>query len=157
MKLSDKAPLLNGNFRRTLGMLFTFAGLFLFVLGADPGFFGLDRSAVIGFVQVSTFSLGLIVTCLGGSLCLASLWPKTEMSIVAEIGLRLAWTGLVISMASGMADVFGLGTRPLSESITFFGYWQARGVLIGEIVIIIGFLMMIPYRIPENSQPERRS
>jgi hypothetical protein len=30
--------------------------------------------------------------------------------------------------------------------VPFFGPWQARGVEIGEIVIIIGFLMMIPYR-----------
>jgi hypothetical protein len=43
-----------------------------------------------------------------------------------------------------MADVFGLGTRPL-PSVPFFGYWQGTGVLIGEIVIVIGFVMMAPF------------
>jgi hypothetical protein len=61
--------------------------------------------------------------------------------------VRVAWTGYVISLASAMADVFGLGTRPLPFT-PFFGYWQERGVLVGEVVIILGFLMMIPLHPP---------
>jgi len=29
--------------------------------------------------------------------------------------------------------------------IPFFGPWQARGVMLGEVIIAIGFLLMIPY------------
>ena len=64
------------------------------------------------------------------------------------------WTGFVIAMASGMADVFGLGTRPIATTTIFFGYWQARGVLAGEIVMAIGFLMMIPFRKPQPPPAE---
>jgi len=134
---------------RRIGVIFTLIGFFLFLLGADPGLMGLDRSEAIGFVQVGMFTFGLLLICLGGTFSLGSLWPNNWKSIAADIGLRLAWTGFVIAMASGMADVVGLGTRPITTTTTFFGYWQARGVLAGEIVMAIGFLMMIPFRKPQ--------
>ncbi len=137
--------------QRRFGIGIALFGFLLFVLGADPGFFGLDRSEAIGFVQVGLFTFGLLLICLGGTMSLNSLWPENWKSILEEIGLRLVWTGFVIAMAAGMADIFGLGTRPLTTSTTFFGFWQARGVLIGQVVIVIGFLMMIPYRKPKLS------
>jgi len=133
---------------RRFGVGVTLFGFLLFVLGADPGLFGLDRSEAIGFVQVGLFTFGLLLICVGGTMSLNSLWPENWKSILADIGVRLVWTGFVVAMAAGMADIFGLGTRPLATSTTFFGFWQARGVLIGQIVIIFGFLMMIPYRKP---------
>jgi hypothetical protein len=44
----------------------------------------------------------------------------------------------------------------LAYTTTFFGYWQARGVVIGQIVIGIGLLMMIPYQrsFPPPPEPE---
>jgi hypothetical protein len=134
--------------QRRFGIGVTLFGFLLFLLGADPGLFGLDRSEAIGFVQVGLFTFGLLLICLGGTLSLNSLWPDNGKTISADIGLRLVWTGFVIAMAAGMADIFGLGTRPLTTSTTFFGFWQARGVLIGQIVIGVGFFMMIPYRKP---------
>ena len=58
--------------------------------------------------------------------------------------MRLIATGYVIAMASGMADIFGFGNQPWPE-IPVFGRWQARGVLIGEIVIAVGFLLLLPH------------
>ena len=52
----------------------------------------------------------------------------------------------MLAAVAALADVVGLGTRPLSTSHIFFGFWQARGVLIGEILIFIGFALMIPYQ-----------
>ena len=139
----------NGKLRNRVGISLTIFGLFLFILGAKPELFGLDFTPIIGFVQITVFLFGLAVICVGGYICLDTIYLSREKSIIAEIGLRLIATGYVISLASGMADVLGLGTRPL-PSIPFFGYWQARGVLIGELVIIIGFIMMIPFRRLEN-------
>ncbi|MGD8455313.1 MAG: hypothetical protein PVF83_02925 [Anaerolineales bacterium] len=133
---------------RRLGLVSAFVGLFFFLFGADPGLFGLDRSEAIGFVQVGLFTFGLLLICFGGTMSLNSLWPERWKSIAADIGLRITWTGFIIAMASGMADIFGLGTRPIFSTTPFFGFWQARGVLFGEIVIVLGLLMMIPYRKP---------
>jgi hypothetical protein len=72
-----------------------------------------------------------------------ALWRDRAKLVIAEIGARLVGTGYVIALASGLADVFGLGTRPL-PSVPFFGYWQGFGVLVGEAVIILGFVLMSP-------------
>ncbi len=120
-------------------------GFLIFVIGAKPNWFGLNRVAVVGFVQIIVFLVGLALICLGGYIGLSALWGKTERSIVADIGLRLVSTGYVITVFTGMADVFGMGAQPVTVD-PYFGPWQAAGVVIGQIVIAIGFLMLIPYQ-----------
>ena len=133
------------------GLLFTLIGFFLFTLGAAPEFYGLDRSPVVGFVQIAVFLTGLGVICLGGYASLASLWIDRERSLAADIGLRLIGTGYVISAVSGMADVFGMGNEPWPQ-IPYFGSLQATGVIIGQAVIAIGFLLMIPWRTTDQEE-----
>jgi hypothetical protein len=72
-----------------------------------------------------------------------SFWRNGNRTIPADIGSRLVATGYVVAVFSGMADVFGFGTRapPL---VPVFGPWQATGVQIGELLITIGFLLLIP-------------
>ncbi|MBN2044788.1 MAG: hypothetical protein JW757_07200 [Anaerolineales bacterium] len=137
---------INNTFSRRFGLTVTGIGFFLFLLGSVPQLFGLDNSEAVGFVQVGVFTIGLLVLCLGGTITLNSLWPKHWRSLAADIGLRVAWSGWVLAGVSGMADLLGLGTSPLAAGFIYFGFWQARGVIIGEVVIFIGFLMMIPYK-----------
>jgi hypothetical protein len=113
-------------------------------VGAKPGWFGWDRSPVVGFVQIAVFLIGLAMICIGGYVGLIGLWGNDTRSIVADIGMRLIGTGYVISVFTGMADVFGMGSH-LLPAVPYFGPWQSSGVLIGQIMIAIGFLMMIPY------------
>jgi hypothetical protein len=126
-----------------IGLFATFSGLFVFTLGAKPEWFGLDRSPVVGFVQIAVFLLGLGIMCLGGAVGLMALWGDDERSIAADIGLRLVATGYVMTVFTGMADVFGMGTQVLPE-VPFFGPLQATGVEIGQAVIALGFLLTIP-------------
>ena len=128
-----------------VGVLLTMIGFGAFLLGADPDLFGLDRSPVVGFAQTVTFSAGLALICLGGFISLrASQDPEREQTIAQDIGLRLVATGYLIALISAMADVFGFGTQTWPVA-PFFGPWQAAGVLIGEIIISIGFLLYIPF------------
>jgi hypothetical protein len=119
-------------------------GLLIFTIGAKPTWFGWDRSPVVGFVQIVVFLVGLALICLGGFVGLSALWGKEQRSIIADVGLRLVGTGYVISVFTGLADVFGMGSQPLPE-VPYFGPWQAGGVLIGQIIIALGFVMVIPY------------
>ena len=120
-------------------------GLFIFVVGAKPGWFGWDRSpAVVGFVQIAVFLIGLALICIGGYVGLVAMWGNEQRSILADIGLRLVGTGYVIAVFTGMADIFGLGSQPF-PAVPYFGPWQALGVVIGQIVIALGILMTIPY------------
>lgn len=128
-------------------------GLLVFLIGAKPSWFGWDRSPVVGFVQIAVFLIGLSMICGGGYVGLSALWGNEQRTILADIGLRLVGTGYVIAVFAGMADVFGMGSQPLPD-VPFFGPWQAGGVLIGESIIAIGFLMVIPYESHMDEEAE---
>ena len=129
------------------GLFTTLLGFFVFIVGAKPDWLGWDRSPVVGFVQIAVFLVGLAIVCLGGYIGLLALWGGSQRSIAADIGMRLVSTGYVISVFSGMADVFGMGTHPL-PGVPYFGPIQATGVVLGEILIGLGFLLLIPYKLP---------
>ena len=142
----------NIDFRLNIGLGLTIAGFLLFIVGADPGIVLLDRSPLIGFVQTATFSAGLAMLCLGGFISLKACQRVGRIqSLAQDIGLRLVATGYLISLISGMADVFGFGTQSW-PSVPFFGPRQAAGVVVGEIIIAIGFLLYLPY--PSLQSPE---
>lgn len=130
--------------RVRFGLGITLVGLLVYILGANPAVFWLDRSPVTGFVQITVFLVGLAMICVGGYIALNALWAGAEKTIAADIGLRLVSTGYVFSVVSGMADVFGFGSHPF-PLIPYFGDWQAVGVMIGEGIITFGFLLLIPF------------
>ena len=142
----------NINFRINIGLGLTIAGFLLFIVGADPGIVLLDRNPLIGFLQTATFSAGLAMLCLGGFISLKACQRVGRIqSLAQDIGLRLVATGYLISLISGMADVFGFGTQSW-PSLPFFGPSQAAGVVVGEIIIAIGFLLYLPF--PSSQSPE---
>jgi hypothetical protein len=128
------------------GLFITLFGLFVFIVGAKPGWLGWDRSEVVGFVQIAVFLVGLALICFGGYITFLTLWKGKQRTIAADIGLRLVSTGYVIAVFAGMADVFGLGSQP-PPAVPYFGPWQASGVFVGQIFIAVGFLLLIPYRV----------
>ena len=142
---SDTSPVRIPRFRKRFGLIVTFIGLLIFCIGTKPEWFNLDRSPVIGFIQIAVFLIGLGLICLGGYIWLSAVWGDDTRSIPADIGQRLIGTGFVISIFTGMADVFGMGSH-LYPIPPYFGPLQALGVELGQVVIIVGFLLFIPYR-----------
>ena len=132
--------------RIRFSLIMVLFGFFVFTVGAKPNWYGWDRSPVVGFVQIAVFLIGLAMICIGGYVGLIALWGKDPRSILADIGMRMVGTGYVVSVFTGMADVFGMGSH-LLPMVPYFGPWQSAGVLIGQVVIAIGFLMMIPYHL----------
>jgi hypothetical protein len=132
--------------RTRVSIVITFLGLLLFMIGAKPDWFGWDRSPVVGFVQIAIFVAGLAVICLGGYIGIVTLWWGHERTIIGDIGSRLVGTGYVVAFFAGMADVFGMGSHVL-PTVPYFGPWQAAGVLIGQGIIAVGFLLLIPYHL----------
>ena len=106
--------------RIQVALAITLFGFLVFVIGARPDTIGLDRSPILGFVQISVFEVGLAFMCLGGYLAMLALWRKQALSIVAEIGERLVATGFLVAVFAGMADIFGLGSH-LPPALPFFG------------------------------------
>ena len=146
MNINDKKSIQRfSKTRENIGLGLTIAGFLIFLLGADPAMVGLDRSPYIGFVQTATFSTGLAILCLGGFLSFKACQLKESIqSLAQDIGVRLVATGYLISLISGMADVFGFGTQSW-PALPFFGPRQAAGVIAGEIIIAIGFILYMPF------------
>lgn len=143
--MSENRPRKNGTVQRIrIGLVVIILGLLIFIIGAEPVRFGLDRSPVLGFVQIAVFLIGLAMICVGGYITLNTLWEGKQKTIAADFGLRLVSTGFVIAVFSGMADVLGFGNHPFPK-VPYFGPWQGVGVMIGEFIIVIGFLLLIPY------------
>jgi hypothetical protein len=144
------------NLRIRLSLICVALGLFIFVVGTKPNWFGGERMPMVGFIQIVIFLFGLALICAGGYVGLSALWGKDQRSIIADIGSRLIGTGYVIAVFAGMADVFGMGAQTLPDN-PYFGPLQASGVLIGQFVIAVGFLMLIPYHFHSNKASEFRS
>lgn len=134
--------------RVRIGLGLALLGFLMFLLGSDPGIIGFNRSPATGYLQILVFLLGLLVICVGGYLALAGLWNGYEKTIIADVGLRMVATGYVVAVGSGMADLLGFGSHvyPITP---FFGPLQEGGVILGEAVIGVGFLLLIPYRPPQ--------
>ena len=142
--MSDTAPRKSSRQSRIrIGLVTLLLGFLVFVLGLAPEMIALNRSSVTGFVQLSVSLIGLAFICIGGYVVLNTLWNGRQKSILADIGIRIVATGYVIAFASGLADVFGIGSQPF-PNIPSFGPIQVIGMLVGEATIVIGFIMFIP-------------
>src|SRR5512143_19492 len=71
------------------GLFLALVGLLVFLVGARPSLFGLDRSPVVGFVQIAVFLVGLAIICMGGYVGLMAFWRNGSRTIAADIGSRL--------------------------------------------------------------------
>ena len=140
----------NLNLRIRIGLAIVIFGLLVFALGVQPALFGLDRSPVVGFVQIAVFLVGLALICVGGYLVLNTLWNGRQKTIAADIGYRLVATGYVVAAISGMADVFGFGSQPFPD-VPYFGLRQVLGVMVGQVSITIGFVLLIPSSARQDS------
>ena len=56
--------------RVRIGLVLLMIGVVVFIIGTEPERFGLDRSPITGFVQISVFLIGLAMICVGGYISL---------------------------------------------------------------------------------------
>jgi hypothetical protein len=130
-------------FRARLGLTLLMLGFIIFLIGAKPEIFELNRGAAIGFVQIIVMLIGLGLITWGGCLTLFAFWRNGERSLLADFGTRTCATGFVICFFTALADAFGFGTNPMPD--VFLGRLQTNGLMIGMSIIGIGFLMMLRY------------
>jgi hypothetical protein len=126
-------------------------GLSLFVIGIHPGFFGLDRSPVVGFVQVGVWLFGLALVLIGAYATLRILRNKRPTSLGAEIGERLIATGFVVAAAASLADFIGIGSHEIPELT--FGPIQIAGLVVGVATALLGIILYWPRRYKERETP----
>jgi hypothetical protein len=123
-----------------------FLGAFLFLLGIRPGLFGLDRSHVVGYLQVIVFLSGLGLVVLSSFAVETMLRPAgRSWTIREDIGARLAATGFVFAAVASSADLIGLGTQPLPGS-PHLGLLQSIGLFLGVFIVVVGLFLYHPSR-----------
>jgi hypothetical protein len=126
-------------------MTLVFFGLFVFLIGVSPDLIGMDRSPVVGFVQVGVWLTGLAVLLLGAYLTVRVIRNGRAYSLLAEVGVRLIATGYVVAAAASLADFIGIGSHSLPGLV--FGHVQVAGLVLGVLVSLIGVVLFWPHRV----------
>ncbi|MBI3242791.1 MAG: hypothetical protein HYZ49_10910 [Chloroflexi bacterium] len=120
------------------------AGFFVFVIGIFPEIVRLNLTPGFGIIQIFTFLLGLGWMTLGGYVyAYATRRRARERRLRHDIGIRLIATGYVLCCVAALADILGIGSHNIPESLPFFGLWQSGGVLLGVLVIIFGLFLYV--------------
>ena len=123
------------------------AGIFCIVMGVMTLFLGVFPFAVnqnatpnIGLAQILTMLTGLTLVVLGSYCVVFALVHRGRpRNLLRDIGVRLGMTGLVVSIASALADVMGVGSH--SSSAIVFGFVQGLGMLTGFLIAMGGVLI----------------
>ncbi|MCA9910750.1 MAG: hypothetical protein KC519_18970, partial [Anaerolineae bacterium] len=88
-----------------LGFIVTLMGLFPGVTGIRPG-------EGVGAVQFVVIWFGFVGLILGGLIYVKyTYYPQKPSNLGQQIGVRLAWTGLIATGMCGLADFLGFGSH----------------------------------------------
>jgi hypothetical protein len=143
--IENKHPPRKLDYRFISGLISLVVGMMIFLMGTDPGHFGLTGKVTDGSKEVGFTVFGLGMVCISGMVCLKALWKGVPRSFACDIGARLVATGYLVSFTSAIAHIVGIVQHP-GLKMLFFGPLQMLGVAAGAGIILIGFLLMIPYQ-----------
>jgi hypothetical protein len=123
-------------------MTLVLLGLFVFAIGISPDLIGMDRSPVVGFVQVGVWLAGLALLLLASYLTVRVLRNGRPETLLSEVGARLIATGYVVAAAASLADFIGIGSHTLPG--LRFGHLQVIGLVVGVLVSLLGVVLFWP-------------
>lgn len=130
------------NLRRNVTLLLFGVGIISITLSLGAEFFGLDLTPGFGLVQMFQLLVGITALTLALFLYINSLRQKMPRSLQADIGIRLAATGLVFAYVTGLSDLLSIGTHvePQFER-PFVGSLQLGGLALAIVVIVVGLIL----------------
>ncbi len=136
-------------------MTLVFIGFMIFLIGVQPDLIGMNRSEVVGFVQVDVWLVGLAILLTSAYASVRVIRNHRSMSLRADVGVRLIATGYVVSAAASLADFIGLGAQHLPY--VTFGPIQVIGLATGVAISLLGLLLYWPRNPkPKDSSKSRR-
>ena len=138
--------------RRMTTLILFVVGVILVVLSISAELIGLNFTSGFGLVQMFQLLVGITCLTAAGFAHVQSLRaPDAPRSLQADIGGRIAATGLVFCFVSGFSDLMQIGTHLTDctaeiiaaggECGPFVGPWQLAGIVAGILAIIAGLLL----------------
>lgn len=124
-------------------LLLFLAGNVLVILSIAAELLGLDLTPGFGIVQMFQLLVGVTLLTLAGFIHIYSLRdPDAPRSLQADVGIRLAATGLVFAYIAGLSDLMGIGTH-LEPSFErpYVGPLQLGGLIMGIVTITAGMIL----------------
>ena len=119
-------------------MTLVIIGLFIFILGVEPDMIGMDRSPVVGFVQIGVWLSGLALLLVSAYATVRVIRNSRPTSLRADIGVRLIGTGYVVAAAASLADFIGIGAQHMPA--VSFGPLQVVGLIVGVLLSLVGMV-----------------
>ncbi|MCA9917671.1 MAG: hypothetical protein KC445_06950 [Anaerolineales bacterium] len=128
--------------RRNVTLSLFGIGIIFTVLSLGAEFLGLDITPGFGMVQMFQLLLGITALTAALFFYINAQRQETDRSLQADIGVRLAATGLVFAYITGLSDLIRIGTHvePKFER-PFVGPLQLGGLALAVLVIIIGLAL----------------
>jgi hypothetical protein len=129
--------------RTTASAILFIVGLLLSAISLGAEVLELNFTPGFGIVQMVQLLAGLTCLTLAGFLHLQNMRsPDTGRSLQADVGIRLAATGLVFAFISGFSDLIGIGTHITPEfERPYVGPLQLGGLIVGVLSITIGLIL----------------
>lgn len=127
--------------RHSVIVALVLAGLLLTLFSLAADWLGLDLTPGFGMIQMFQLLVGLSSLTLGSFIYLRQLRPEdAPRSLQADIGVRLAATGLFAVYAAGLSDLLGIGTHVVVNGFErpFVGPFQLAGIGVGLLLILGG-------------------
>ncbi|MCC7446688.1 MAG: hypothetical protein IT324_04690 [Anaerolineae bacterium] len=129
------------------------------LIGLFPSITGLEQASGVGVLQTLVVLAGFSILIGGAFLFVQSTYyAGVKHNLAQQIALRLSMTGLVISTASGLADVLGFGSHPsLGDQRPFMGTLQTVGLIGGFVVASIGVIIfaLMGEPTPDDDNPDK--
>ena len=126
-------------------------GFFIFAIGVDPDLIGMNRSQIIGFVQMGVWMTGLTILLLGATATVRVVRNGKPHSLRADVGVRLIATGYVVAATASYADFLSIGSHQMPQ--VYFGEVQVMGLALGVITSLMGVVLYWPAKARKEQSP----
>jgi hypothetical protein len=137
-----------------LGIALGLLGIVITLVGAFPGVVAITPTPGFGIGQILLVLVGFTLLVLGAMIYVKfAFYAFQALTLLQQVGTRLAYTGLTFAALVALADVLGFGSnlRARGEDV-LFGPLQLTGIMIWFGIAALGVVIFAVGGEPEISE-----